>query len=873
MRKAKTATAIALLLSMISIMLAAMPAQAQTNLPSGVTPTNLQEGGSIPLPAGVTPDVSLETHPALSFRPNPVGVGQTILVNMWLHPPVHVSRYLADYTVKITKPDGTTDTIVIDSYRADTTAWFEYLVDQIGEWKLKFEFPGGYYPAGNYTTYAGAAFANSRDVISSFTQSVYYKPSSTAEQTLTVQQDFVYSWPPAPLPTDYWTRPASMENRDWWPILGNYPGTGYVGGGTLWDELYPNTSPYWNPTADFHPWVQAPNSAHVIWKRQDMIGGLIGGQAGQYGQTSGPAAPMPSTPRLIYAGRCYQTTTKLTTQLINDTYRLLPGSVAQCYDLRTGEIYYEIPTADGGVTPTIISYVPTYATISGLPAVPGGTAGAGWNVELLSISGGYLLKIDPWSGAVNTNVSISPLTGSGGTYYMNNYVLYVQNLGSNVPSDQRYRLINWTTNGNTDNFTERIISNTTYARSSLPSYIDYNIGIGATVSSVTSPATGTPLQTNIIGYNSITGEQMWNITVDEVTYSTAACLADHGKVAILTQNGYYLAYDLYSGNLAWKSPVMDYPWASSSFGAYAVQSAYGLIYREAYDGVYAFNWTDGKIAWKYEAPAVAYETPYVNENGEGVYSFDAGGVVADGKLYTYNTEHTPSLPLTRGWKMHCINATTGEGIWDITGMMAPGGVADGYLTAGDGYDGYMYVFGKGKSATTVTTSPAVVAKGSTVMIQGTVLDQSPAQPDTPCVSKDSMTTQMEYLHMQHPIDGILHNETITGVPVTLTAVGSDGSYVDIGQVKTSGYYGTFGFAWTPDKEGTYEVVASFAADDSYGSSAASTFVTVGPAPSQPDQTQPTTVVDNTPLLYALIVGVIAIIIAVALATVLILRKR
>ena len=44
---------------------------------------------------------------------------------------------------------------------------------------------------------------------------------------------------------------------------------------------------------------------------------------------------------------------------------------------------------------------------------------------------------------------------------------------------------------------------------------------------------------------------------------------------------------------------MDYPWSSASFGAYALQSAYGLLFREAYDGVYAFDWETGKIAWKY----------------------------------------------------------------------------------------------------------------------------------------------------------------------------------------------------------------------------------------------------------------------------------
>ena len=76
------------------------------------------------------------------------------------------------------------------------------------------------------------------------------------------------------------------------------------------------------------------------------------------------------------------------------------------------------------------------------------------------------------------------------------------------------------------------------------------------------------------------------------------------------------------------------------------------------------------------------------------------------------------------------------------------------------------------------------------------------QPGTvPCVYAASMETQMEYLYMQHPIDGLYHNETITGVPVILTAIDSNGTVTDIGTVTTNGYYGTFRYAWTPPKEG------------------------------------------------------------------------
>ena len=56
-----------------------------------------------------------------------------------------------------------------------------------------------------------------------------------------------------------------------------------------------------------------------------------------------------------------------------------------------------------------------------------------------------------------------------------------------------------------------------------------------------------------------------------------------------------------------------------------------------------------------------------------------------------------------------------------------GPIADGYLTA-SGYDGYTYVFGKGKSETTVTAPDVAVPKGTAITIKGTVLDMSPAQP-------------------------------------------------------------------------------------------------------------------------------------------------
>jgi hypothetical protein len=137
-----------------------------------------------------------------------------------------------------------------------------------------------------------------------------------------------------------------------------------------------------------------------------------------------------------------------------------------------------------------------------------------------------------------------------------------------------------------------------------------------------------------------------------------------------------------------------------------------------------------------------------------------------------------------------------------------------------------------------------------------------------------MTLEMEHIHMQMPITGLWGNETLVGVPVTLTAIGSDGTVIDLGQVTSNGYYGTFGKAWTPPKEDTYTIIASFAADASYGSSNAATTVTVGPAPAPyPETPGAPTPVDNTMLLYGILAAVVAAILIGLVAIVLVLRKR
>ena len=180
--------------------------------------------------------------------------------------------------------------------------------------------------------------------------STYYTPAETPIQTLVVQDQPVMSWY-SPMPTDYWTRPISPNNREWAAIGGNFPCA----------YLQQCCQRYCGP------FVTAPNTAHIVWRQQQAVGGIIGGEAGQYSIQASAG-----TPSVIYLGRCYQTQTV--------PIEGVPTSCAVCYDLQTGEQYYAIPVSLGGITPTAISYIPPATT----SAQDLGTSANGYSVDLLS---------------------------------------------------------------------------------------------------------------------------------------------------------------------------------------------------------------------------------------------------------------------------------------------------------------------------------------------------------------------------------------------------------------------------------------------------------------------------------------------------------
>ncbi len=860
----KSTSTIILILLMASLAVLAIPiqlAKAQEG-PAHGGDVNGYEGPTT-VPAGQTADYTISDLAFLSVSPGKIGLRQELLVNMWITFPSGEGKYMTGYKVTITHPDGTTEDINLHSYVADGTSWFTYTPDTIGQWSFVFNFagewfPAGYYSNGQYSTTRTGAFSGAI-----FNPSDYCTPATSNTVVVTVQSDLVASWQ-SPLPTDYWSRPIEPNNREWATISGNYPFSEFIGGAEAWSDEY------------YGPFITAPNTPHILWKRQGALAGIIGGEAGQY-SISGSAG----TPSVIFMGRCYQTVTKMTSQLINGSYRQIPASVAECYDLRTGEIYYDIPTNDGGITPNHIAYWKGTGEASGVTA------------ELLTVSGSgntmRLYKINPYTGAITTNISI-PNIGTAEFLYRDGYYLSYLSFQNNQVTNGNITLtksttgflVNWTTQGVSTNFTTRIVSNLTVT---IPnSYRTlYEIGSYGAMGAY-DPDTGITINQNRFIYGGfygssyeavslVTGKSLWNVsspaTLMESAYRPTNGWCRHGIYVAEMERGYWQARDEYTGNILWETQMNDAPWGE--FWMYDEAAYKDMVIGTGYTGIWALNETNGAIVWHYVDPAVPFESPYNSANGT-IDSYSVQSIrIADGKAYISNSEHSPSSPATRGWGLICLNVTTGEFMWKISGtLMDPGPAADGYMVSSSGYDGFMYVMGKGPSQTTVMAPQTEVAKDSKVIIQGTVMDMSPAQPGTPCIADNAMDTWMDYKHMQMPADGYYHNITVTGVPVALYAIDSNGNPINIGTA-TSDTSGSYQIEWKPAAEGLYKITATFAGSDSYGSSWAETGLSVGSAPTPTaTPTQAAQPIDYT----MTIVGMgIAIIIVVLIVGVLILLRR
>ena len=154
--------------------------------------------------------------------------------------------------------------------------------------------------------------------------------------------------------------------------------------------------------------------------------------------------------------------------------------------------------------------------------------------------------------------------------------------------------------------------------------------------------------------------------------------------------------------------------------------------------------------------------------------------------------------------------------------------------------------------------------GESVVITGTVTDQTPAQKDTAAISDESMGLWMEYLHQQKEFP-----TSATGVELMIDVVDANGNFRNIGTV-TSDTAGKYSLVWQPDIPGEYTVLATFAGSNSYGSSFDTTTMFVA----EPLVPEPTPTPTPAPMTDTYIAGSsIAIIAAIAVVAFLLLRKK
>jgi outer membrane protein assembly factor BamB len=225
-----------------------------------------------------TPIWKIPTFAYIVAEPNPIGVGQSMNVYMWLdcvygaaggtgaavgtditttgYAQIGNSYRFHNYQLIITAPDGTNTTktfpVIEDTTSSQQTT---FTPTSVGTYTLTFNYPGQVYGEGG-NGYSGSALINDT-----------YLPSS-ASTKLIVQQDPIQSpLTSAPIPTEYWSHPIYGQNTDWWTISSNWLGSGS-----------PILEGYTSSTL-FHPDAVGPLTSHVMWTRQLQTGGVVGGNA------------------------------------------------------------------------------------------------------------------------------------------------------------------------------------------------------------------------------------------------------------------------------------------------------------------------------------------------------------------------------------------------------------------------------------------------------------------------------------------------------------------------------------------------------------------------------------------------------------------
>jgi hypothetical protein len=844
----------------------------------------------IPVANAHDPPWEIPTYAYVYAAPNPVGVGQTTLIYMWLDRTLDGAAADNDirfhnYKLTITKPDGTTETKTWDVCQDSTSSQgLSYTPDQAGTYTLEFTYPGQTF---TWTEPIQGFFGPPAP--SEYINDTYL--ASSASMTLTVQEEPISDYPSSyPLPTEYWTRPIYGENPYWWSISSNWLGTSAPG----YSDTFPGDA-------------VGSQTAHIMWTKPLQAGGVVGGDNFEVqGDTymEGSAYVTRYSNPIILNGKLYYT----------EPLSVAGGSggPTKCVDLRTGEEIWsrtDVPALSfgyiysmhnmnyHGVWPPIL-----ISTGGGMMMMGGPTT---WQ--------GYDADIGDWVFNVTNVPSGTTVLGPSGEHLT--YV--IANAGT--PTNPQYYLGQWNSSkvgygiASGMGLSTGAISGT--VDGSAASNYDWNISIpvlntmtstptilaafynnmllcmngsypstGGMMGSAASSAPYTYFAVNLDKSKSAVGSVLWmktyNAPAGNITVSfsgadpTVGVFVENNKETIK-----YVGYSMTTGEKLWGPSGDQIALAYYSHGYFGMGAkyAYGKLYSVGFAGIfYCYDLTNGDLLWTY------------GNGGEGNSTnsgFQVPGyyptviyAIGDGIVYTVTSEHTFTTPIYKGALARAINATTGQEIWTLStathGGPNSGAIADGYATWFNGYDNQIYVVGKGPSATTVTAAPEVSVHGNSVLVKGMVTDISAGTTQNeqaarfpngvPAVSDENMTAWMEYVYQQKP-----HPADVTGVEVVLSVLDPNNNFYEVGRA-TSDADGFFSCVFTPEVPGKYTIIATFEGSEGYWPSHAETAINVEEAPVVTPEPTP---VPQAPVETYFAVSTIAIIAAIVIVGFLLFRKR
>ena len=261
-----------------------------------------------------TPTWNIPTYLYITAAPNPVGIGQQITCVFWINwlPPTAAGsagdRWY--FYLDITKPDNTTQTVGPLTSDPVGGSYYTLTPDTTGTYKITARFGPQVLTGSNGTGIPGT-------MTSAYINDTFLASSNSAE--FTVQDQPLPATPIYPLPTEYWTRPIEGQNDNWYVLASNWLG--------------------YQQALRFQSDGTAPNSAHVMWTKPLVDGGVVGGKnTGSDGMTyyDGTAYEGRFGNPLVMDGRLYYSVPKSTAVNGVFGYTGIDDGYA-CVDLRTGQ--------------------------------------------------------------------------------------------------------------------------------------------------------------------------------------------------------------------------------------------------------------------------------------------------------------------------------------------------------------------------------------------------------------------------------------------------------------------------------------------------------------------------------------------------------